>query len=381
MKNIWIYAGGYPTPDCPEMAFLRPVAEELTRSGLRCTVVAPQSVVKAAVNHQSLRPTRWVDCFADGSEMPVVQPRVLSFARKKVMGVGLSSRLRAEALKRELARSPEKPDIIYAHFWHSAIEASMAAEGKIPVVAVTGESVIWAEDECGSAMVKAHLSGIKGVISVSSQNLKESAEKGLLACHPKTVVLPNGYNGNEFYPMDKNAAREAMGLHKNDCIAVFVGAFSERKGVLRVVEAAEAIPGLKLILIGAGEQKPVSEKIVFQGRLPHDKVVQAMNAADFFVLPTLAEGCCNAIVEALACGLPVISADRDFNDDILSEDNSIRVDPTSVAEIRDAMERLCQDDALRGTLSRKALESAQNLRVERRAEKIAAFLADCVGVN
>ncbi len=60
-------------------------------------------------------------------------------------------------------------------------------------------------------------------------------------------------------------------------------------------------------------------------------------ASDVFVLPTTAEGCCNAIIEAMGCGLPIVSSDRAFNYDILNEENSILVDPESVDEIDNAI--------------------------------------------
>jgi glycosyltransferase involved in cell wall biosynthesis len=125
--------------------------------------------------------------------------------------------------------------------------------------------------------------------------------------------------------------------------AVYTGAFNHDKGVLRVQEAALQIPELKMIYIGGGKDEPEGNNILFKGRVAHDKVPLYLSAADFFVLPTLAEGCCNAIIEAMACGLPIISSIGAYNDDILSDEYSIRVDPNDVAAISSAMKMLTDD--------------------------------------
>ena len=99
-----------------------------------------------------------------------------------------------------------------------------------------------------------------------------------------------------------------------------------------------------------------------------------MNAADIFVLPTVAEGCCNAIVEAMACGLPVVSSDLPFNDDILNETNSIRIDPTNINQIAEAIKILKESIEMRQRLSAGALKTAEHLSVHNRAVRILAFI-------
>ena len=96
--------------------------------------------------------------------------------------------------------------------------------------------------------------------------------------------------------------------------------------------------------------------------------------ADIFVLPTLNEGCCNAVVEALACGLPVVSSDRPFNYDVLNESNSIMVDPMNVDEIADAIRKLKEDKELRHRLAEGALKMAEELTIDRRAQRILEFM-------
>ena len=86
------------------------------------------------------------------------------------------------------------------------------------------------------------------------------------------------------------------------------------------------------------------------------------------------EGSCNAIVEAASCGLPIISSDLPFNDDLLTEENSMRIDPNSVREIKTAIELLYNDSSLRAQLTNKIYDSSQDFRIERRCEKIMLFL-------
>ena len=89
--------------------------------------------------------------------------------------------------------------------------------------------------------------------------------------------------------------------------------------------------------------------------MPHEEVPLYLNAADVFVLPTLHEGCCNAVVEAMACGLPVISSDLPFNWDVLNKGNSIMVNPNSINEIRDAIVEMRDNNVKRMQLSQGAL--------------------------
>ena len=91
-------------------------------------------------------------------------------------------------------------------------------------------------------------------------------------------------------------------------------------------------------------------------------------------MPTLNEGCSNAIVEALACGLPVVSSNLPFNEDILDETNSILVNPMNVEEIASALLKIKESKAFRDKLAEGALLKASELRIDIRAEKIVDFI-------
>ena len=374
-KEICIIVNGYPTTDDPVYAFIQPVAREMADAGISCTVIAPQSVSKMAVAQKAKRPYRWIDKTEKGNEVVVYQPEYVSVSNVSILGYSISTILRDASIKRCFFKEKMSPDVLYSHFWDCGIVACKLAEKtKTPVFVATGESEIRVQKYYPLKCIDRYLPYVTGVIAVSTKNLEESRDMGLLKHCSKTIVLPNAVDSREFHKVPKEEARNMIGLSKEDTIALFVGSFCHRKGVLRVTEAVESVDGLKLILIGNGEQSPNSERILYSGRVPHDKIVMYLNAADMFVLPTLAEGCCNAIVEAMACSLPVISSDRPFNDDILDESCSIRIDPSNIEELSDAIALLKNDPELREKLSEGALSKAKGLTIEQRAAAILQFI-------
>lgn len=375
-KKICFITSGYPTKDDPSYAFIRPVVEGLADNGVECTVIAPQSVTGSIFRGRKSRPNMWKDISKAGNQITIYQPKFFTMSNLKLFGCHLSTLLRDMSICRCFKKNKIAADILYAHFWDCGIAAAKLAKKNAinDVLVASGESKIRVFQRYKKKVIDRYLPFVKGVICVSTKNLNESKRAGLLTCMPKTIVLPNAIDKEQFYKTTKVAAREALGIGQEEKIAIFVGAFSERKGVLRVVEAVEQVDGLKLILIGKGEQKPVSDRILFSGRVPHGEIVTYLNAADMFVLPTLAEGCCNAIVEALACGLPIISSNLPFNDDILTDDNSIRLDPNDIEAIAEAIKKLRDNSALREKMAEAALETAKSLTIQKRAENILAFV-------
>ena len=91
-------------------------------------------------------------------------------------------------------------------------------------------------------------------------------------------------------------------------------------------------------------------------------------------MPTQKEGCCNAIVEALAMGLPVISSDGAFNDDILDENNSIRLNPNDVDAIAAAIKKLKEDKVLRQCMAEYSLSRHEEYSIQGRAKRIMEFI-------
>lgn len=373
MKDIAFVVSGYPTKTDPSYAFIQPIVHAIADRGYHCTVIAPQNMTAIYLKGREKKAKRWKKTTESGNYIEIIRPSFISFSTAKLFGNNLSQIMRLWALKKTVRQLHLNPDVVYAHFWDNGVIAGIAFS-HVPVFVGVGESKIRVRRLFSDGLIKRGLKSIKGVISVSTENIKESKELALLTSEMKECILPNGVNKHIFCQMDKVMAREQLRFRQEDLIAIFVGTFCERKGVLRVVEAAKRIPDIKLILIGKGEQKPESDQIIYMGQVPHDEIPIYLSASDFFVLPTQAEGCCNAIIEGMACGLPIISSDGEFNDDILNSSNSIRINPNSIDEIAAAMKKLAEDYELRKRMSEASLDFADELSIEKRACKIVEFI-------
>ena len=371
MGAILIIADGYPSPGLPYSAFIANIAEEMTRQGMTVSVIAPQSLTKHWLRHVPLAPRHFTQEI-DGRTIHIYRPYSITAGDGRF---GWLTRWCNRLVTTRTAKRLNTPDVVYAHFWLNAVMAIPFVRTKhLPFIVATGEDIIPIEQISNKKRVwlKKH---VKAVICVSTKNKQESIAYGL-AKDEKCVVLPNAYNPKEFYHEDGCAMREQLGITKDDFVVAFCGRFNNRKGVFRVEAALKRLndPHIKAIYVGSPmdncKDEPDYKHIAFIGQLPHSEIVHYLNAANVFVLPSMAEGCPNSVIEAMACGLPIISSDLPFNYDILDQSNSLFVDPTNVDAIANAILQLKNDKDLCARLSQGALQKAQSLRIEERTKKI-----------
>ena len=371
MTHILIIADGYPSPGLPYSAFIANIAEEMTRQGNCVSVIAPQSLTKHWLRHVPLAPRHFTQ-EVEGKTIHIYRPYSITAGDGRFGGW---TRWCNRIVTTLTARRLKTPDVVYAHFWLNAVMAMpYVSQKQLPLIVATGEDIIPMEQisHAKRAWLKEHT---KAVVCVSTKNKQESVAYGL-AEEKKCHVLPNAYNPQEFYPEDGSAMRKKLDIEDDDFVVAFCGRFNDRKGVFRVDAALKQLndPHIQAIYIGSPmdncKDEPNYEHIAFKGQLPHNEIVHYLNAADVFVLPSVAEGCPNSVIESMACGLPIISSDLPFNDDILDEKNSIRVNPSDVHEIADAILRLKSDQEQCKRLAQGALTKANNLRLEERTKKI-----------
>jgi teichuronic acid biosynthesis glycosyltransferase TuaC len=137
-----------------------------------------------------------------------------------------------------------------------------------------------------------------------------------LGAEPEKIhVLRNGVDLEFFRPRDRELCRRKVGATRATLVSV--GHLIERKGHNFVIEALRYLPETDLLIAGDGEQeanlRAQAEKLGFENRvkflgaLSQAELVEIYNAADILVLASSREGWANVLLEAMACGTPVVA--------------------------------------------------------------------------
>jgi glycosyltransferase involved in cell wall biosynthesis len=172
------------------------------------------------------------------------------------------------------------------------------------------------------------------------------------------VFIPLGVDQSLFYPQDKAICKKQVGVITDGPVFVFVGRLSKIKGLDLLLDGFalfhQEVPEARLLIAGDGEErKAIENKISFMGlkemvhllgNVARNRLPQILNAADIFVLTSVAEGVPNAILEAMACGLPVVATDvGGISEVVKSGVNGFLIDtrqPSNVVEmLKQALEK------------------------------------------
>ena len=169
------------------------------------------------------------------------------------------------------------------------------------------------------------------------------------------------------------ATRERYGLHGR--YILYVGTIEPRKNLVRLVEAYGRLraEGLhhQLLLVGklGWDYKPLYRRIeelglrddvVFLGYVPSEDLVSLYNLAEVFAFPSLYEGFGLPVIEAMACGTPVVTTRAGSLGEV-ARGAALMVDPQSVSELADALAAVVNDAALAAALRERGLARAREL--------------------
>lgn len=374
-----LFIGGYPNPVTPYFrVFFKNLIVAMADNGIECYVIAPVSLSNLR-NKVKTVPEIEEEKTSKGNIIRIYRPRYVSYSNKSIIGfnTGIFSELSFQhAVLKCVKKLNIQFDATYGHFFIGGGLAAIKAGRylNIPSFVAYGECNYNDEVVKNFRKLKSRdLRGIRGVISVSSYNSDVLRSLPIFKNIP-IVVIPNAVDTNLFRPMDKKECRKVLSLPNDSFIVGFVGGFIDRKGDKRLLEAINNIEDAYVAFAGKGSVPPSGNKVIFCESLSHDKIPVFLNSIDIFCLPTLNEGSCNAIVEAMACAKPIISSDLEFNYDVLNKNNSILIDPTSVKEIKDAIVLLKSDRSLQNSFSKNAFNSSHLFDIRSRAIKIINFI-------
>ena len=178
--------------------------------------------------------------------------------------------------------------------------------------------------------------------------------------------IPNGVDVNAVREEagSQAQARAALGLPESGTIAVYLGRFSQYKGVQDLIEAweAEPPPDSTLVLVGYRADRPPEEQLErppTRGSIVirdwAADVRPYLRAADLFVLPSRSEGMSNVLLEAMAAGLPSIATRVGAAEAVITDDvDGLLVPPAAPAQLGEAVRRLSADAKARADLGAAA---------------------------
>lgn len=388
LKRILFVLDGYPSETSNACTFARALIVAIADMGVECVVVAPQ-IIKSNTLKQRLPYTR-LDTTPRGNTVRVYMPYYLHLSSRPI-SLGFSMNNHMRAVLKVIKRHNIDVGAIYGHFiYQCGLTAARVGEKlRIPPFVAVGESdkLEPGNTRCRGAYdvgkARYHwreiLDTATGIICVTERTKQLLLSGGFVSPAKAGAmgVFPNGVDTDVFRRRDRSEIRKQLGIADDLFIVAYVGAFNDNKGAQRLSAALDMFDDAYSFFIGRGNAAmPSCEHRLYTGELPFNMVAVYLAAADVFVLPTRSEGSCNAIIEALACGLPVISSNKPFNDGILTDDNSIRIDSDDVGQIYTAIKKLKEDPKLRLEMSDSAYCTGHALDINKRAELIFEYIKE-----
>ena len=244
------------------------------------------------------------------------------------------------------------PDLILSYFLYpdcyAALKIGQALS--IPVVAGgVGSDLHSIGDRISSMHTRTVLREADFLVTVSEDLRERALAMGASAKKTRTVV--NGCDVSVFQVRDRLCARKRLGIDAASEVVIYVGRLDIRKGLRELVNASASLrplrPNLQVYLVGDGPAKPLIESAIQAndaGNYIHvvpgcsfDDVAIWMAASDLVTLPSYNEGCPNVVLEALACGRPVVATKVGGIPEIMGNECGCLVPPREPIKLANAL--------------------------------------------
>lgn len=194
-------------------------------------------------------------------------------------------------------------------------------------------------------------------------------------------VWPNGTVGVLYNGVDTELFKPSQEYTTRKCpIILSVGRLIPRKGFHDLIKALYGLAShdFELWIVGDGPEHDrlialasdygISERVKFLGIKSYDQVASLYKQADIFCLPTRNEGMSNTILEAMACGLPIVTTEVSGNSELV-KDNGFLVRSADIEALRKRLSQLLVDSELRKSMGKLSRERVEILSWENVAEQ------------
>lgn len=220
-----------------------------------------------------------------------------------------------------------------------------------------------------------------------SNSTKSDIIKNYKMDKSKITVTYMGYNQNLFKLQSKSTVENVRSKYKivGDFI-IFVGTLQPRKNIERLIEAFAQLKSdsLKLVIVGKkgwiydqilnkAKELKIERNVIFTGFVPELDLPPLISGAKAYVLPSLWEGFGIPVIEAQACGTPVVVSNTSSLPEIVG-DSGVLVDPQSTKSIGEGIEKILKNPTFASELSEKGTKNAQRFSWSKCAEQTLAVL-------
>ncbi len=326
--NILVFTSLWPNSEQPNLGiFVKNRIEALALiDGINVRAVAPVPYFPKLL-HSSVIPVQWrrlariaeremIEGIETFHPRYLVTPKVCMTFYSRWMARG------AEMLLRRL--HAEQPiSLIDAHYvypdGHAAVLLGERLNIPVVITARGTDINLFSQMRLIRPMICQSLKRARRVIAVSAALKQRMLELGLDT--DRVAVIRNGIDRSTFYPSDRAEARRRLGLANESQIIITVGALVPLKGINLLIDAMKLLSreNVKLYVIGDGPERAALESQIAEHKLDdcafvvgsrsQRELAEWYAAADLFCLASSREGCPNVVIEAMACGTPVVAAD------------------------------------------------------------------------
>jgi glycosyltransferase involved in cell wall biosynthesis len=384
-----------------KQSILRPVAKSLRI--LHCTWGYGHDLQGGAERQAQLQAEELVRL---GHSVEVVCPRWPGTATGDLNGVSvtrlpfvnrrpLKTLTYSASLATFMSRNVRRFDLVHVHLAiaHADVVCLIAHFARVPVwvkLAASGP-----HGEIGRTRRVAWLTrwvGLRWATKVQALSTEIEAELiGIGVDAERIVSMPNGVDTSRFTPADeaeKLEVRRRLGIREDAVFGLFVGRLAKHKGVPELIRAWRRLDGDRLCLILVGSLAtmdpidPISPDVSVIARPWTDRIEDYYRASDAFILPSHVEGMSNALLEAMACGLPVVASAVGATATVVQDGvNGLLVEPGDEAALQRALTKLVADHSLRRRLGSAARETALNYSIPKVSRLLEAGYYEMVGLK